>query len=639
MGLGSGCVELPGAFNRGETSHDTETDDAGGSEAGYGPVDAADATTADVDMDADSTQPESATDVPPIDALGDLPAELPSDAGTDVSSEVLDVPSADVTEVEVLSEDAVDVMDAEAQPDAAMGDVLPEVIVGPDLPQADGSAGETSEPCVGGCDDGVTCTVDVCGDSGCSHVPDHTACSDGNACTADLCDVDDGCTNPAEPRAACEDDDPCTTDACVDGACVSTPIDCSELDAGCLVGVCGDAGDCELGQAPDGTPCDDGIACTGDDVCSAGSCGGTQYLTIQLGGDLDDQFNSASLLPNGGLGLIGSATSAGGVKEAWLVVTSAAGVVTNAPTFVAEGDAELWDLAVLSNGALALVGSRAGAGTAEDGWLIRTDANGQQLLSNNLTFGGEGIEVASSVVVLPNGNLAIAGFTTSIGAGAEDFWLVFSDDKGNPQGPEHAFGTTSTEIASDLLVVPDSWVPGGGLALLGFSYVSGNADWNLVLTTFLGAQTGETLVFGGPNDDTTHTLTLLQDGSLAAVGGKAVDNWLLVLPPAGGDPTIDQTYPGSGLATAWGLAVLDSGFALAGQDAADGAFSDGLLVRTDATGAAPASTTFGGEQADEFRAIVKMPGGALALVGFTTTGGQKDGWVVFTDPQGKVCGQ
>ena len=50
---------------------------------------------------------------------------------------------------------------------------------------------------------------------------------------------------------ACDDGDPCTSDVAVDGACVHT-------------------------VAPDGTPCNDGLRCTGDDRCTAGVCRGSE---------------------------------------------------------------------------------------------------------------------------------------------------------------------------------------------------------------------------------------------------------------------------------------------------------------------------------------------------------------------------
>lgn len=88
------------------------------------------------------------------------------------------------------------------------------------------------------------------GSGGCAGQPDMTACNDGNPCTM--------------------------VDYCANGACIGvltvmcvSPIeDCKQSD-----GVCDqNTGQCIYGDAPDGTPCEDGNLCTKQDACMAGAC-------------------------------------------------------------------------------------------------------------------------------------------------------------------------------------------------------------------------------------------------------------------------------------------------------------------------------------------------------------------------------
>lgn len=90
----------------------------------------------------------------------------------------------------------------------------------PGLDAPDGGMPDGGPPCLDDaeCDDGVDCTTDVCGLTGCQHVPDDSVCDDGNPCTD---------------------------------------------------GTCGDAG-CE--QANNTAPCPDGSFCNGEDVCAGGVC-------------------------------------------------------------------------------------------------------------------------------------------------------------------------------------------------------------------------------------------------------------------------------------------------------------------------------------------------------------------------------
>lgn len=77
----------------------------------------------------------------------------------------------------------------------------------------------------------------------------------------------------------CDDSNPCTLDQCVKGQCAyenlpsgtacgdATDSDCTDPDT------CDGLGKCLANDAADGTPCADGIACTGAEVCGAGTCG------------------------------------------------------------------------------------------------------------------------------------------------------------------------------------------------------------------------------------------------------------------------------------------------------------------------------------------------------------------------------
>ncbi len=79
--------------------------------------------------------------------------------------------------------------------------------------------------------------------------------ADGSADGADGSEPDGG-------APGCDDGDPCTTDGATNGVCTHT-------------------------VAPDGTPCNDGLRCTGSDRCTAGVCRGTDLAPhVQARGHL-----------------------------------------------------------------------------------------------------------------------------------------------------------------------------------------------------------------------------------------------------------------------------------------------------------------------------------------------------------------
>lgn len=139
----------------------------------------------------------------------------------------------------------------------------------------------SGDGCSDACDveDGYTCTGEpsVCttGDDPCAAVD----CSDlDDTCVVGVCNPDTGAceAQPADDGTTCDDGDACTADdVCNAGVCGGAALDCSDLDDGCNVGVCdAETGACTVQTADDGTTCDDGDACTSDDVCTAGVCGG-----------------------------------------------------------------------------------------------------------------------------------------------------------------------------------------------------------------------------------------------------------------------------------------------------------------------------------------------------------------------------
>jgi len=171
------------------------------------------------------------------------------------------------------------------------------------------------------CDDGDPCTADTCSPGeGCVHdevAANGNPCADGPACATEALGVctDGACVGcelqcflssdcltaqGAPPKGPCEkykcdegqctvlpaeaeEGQPCDTgDACQEngvctaGACVGTPFVC-EGDP-CEVGTCVDSGGaptCDFVTVAPGTTCDDGDACTLDDICDGnGQCGG-----------------------------------------------------------------------------------------------------------------------------------------------------------------------------------------------------------------------------------------------------------------------------------------------------------------------------------------------------------------------------
>ena len=137
----------------------------------------------------------------------------------------------------------------------------------------DGTETCSAGACVAGeplvCSDGNLCTDDVCASGkGCVALPNAATCPDGDVCTDGQCSKGT-CTSVAKP---CDDGLTCTKDSCKTGiGCVSIGDDsqCADGNA-CTTDRCHPLKGCD--HPANLLGCDDGFACTGDDVCAGGVC-------------------------------------------------------------------------------------------------------------------------------------------------------------------------------------------------------------------------------------------------------------------------------------------------------------------------------------------------------------------------------
>jgi hypothetical protein len=147
-----------------------------------------------------------------------------------------------------------------------------------------GDAGMPPPTCETGanCDDSVDCTMDVCADDVCTHLPDDALCTAG---PDGVCDPINGCQYSECTEATCAPG-PCQTAVCDGTMCVRT----STCGAGemccanaCVALGCNDGNVCTLDacdgasgcvHAPnDGASCTDGTFCNGAEVCAGTTCG------------------------------------------------------------------------------------------------------------------------------------------------------------------------------------------------------------------------------------------------------------------------------------------------------------------------------------------------------------------------------
>jgi hypothetical protein len=159
----------------------------------------------------------------------------------------------------------------------------------------------------------------------------------------------------------------------------------------------------------------------------------------------------------------------------------------------------------------------------DDGWLVRTDAEGNVLWMRN--YGGPRIDEFYWMEPLPEGGFILCGRTQSSHE-REDFdtWLVKTDEDGNVLG-DWSYGTPAgNDWAEMVQVLPDGYVMTG----LGYT----REDRNQV--SLIRVMKNGNVIFadqrGGPYSDKGYALRVLDDGAYI-IAGKYTD-------PSNGDTNL-----------------------------------------------------------------------------------------------------
>jgi len=287
------------------------------------------------------------------------------------------------------------------------------------------------------------------------------------------------------------------------------------------------------------------------------------------------------------------------------------------------------------------------------------------------TYGGASSDSAEAMVQTSDGGYAIAGYTTSFGAGYADFWLVKTDEYGNMEW-NRTYGGAGEDIARSLIVTSDGGYAIAGIDLLVKTDEYGNMEWNqtyggysLVETSDGGyALAGVTNIRICHSDadfwliktdaygnmlwnktyskgvDCAHSVVETSDGGYALAGftGFWFDNdiWVVKTDEYGNIEWNNVYGDGNSIAHSL-VATSDGGYAIAGDtDHAGAGGYDFWLIKTDADGSMIWNRTYGGAEDDIAHSLVVTSDGGFAIAGETSSfgAGDSDFWLVKTDEYG-----
>ena len=363
--------------------------------------------------------------------------------------------------------------------------------------------------------------------------------------------------------------------------------------------------------------------------CASGSALGEAWNKT-FGGTNYEVAYSVQQTSDGGYILAGpKCTLPYGVgSDGWLVKTDTNGNKQWDKTFGGTGDDLAMSVQQTSDGGYILAGYTDSYGVGYwHFWLVKINSNGNEQWSR--TFGGT---FAFSVQETADGGYILAGCTYSYSTGSYDFGLVKTDANGNEQWNK-TFGGTYCDCANSVQETAD-----GGYILAGYteSYGAGNRDVWLVKTDSKGNEQWNK-TFGGTYEDYANSVQETADGGYIlagyteSYGAGSTDGWL-VKTDSDGNEQWNKTFGGTGSNIAYFVQeTADGGYILAGTRYWYGAGSqDAWLVKTDANGNEQWNKTFGGSKEDEAKSVQQTLDGGYILAGYTKSygAGNSDFWLI-----------
>ena len=313
------------------------------------------------------------------------------------------------------------------------------------------------------------------------------------------------------------------------------------------------------------------------------------------------------------------------------------GISSNGASRVAISHANA--IATAPNGDIIIAGNTFGFGAGgSDFWVLRLSGNGSIIWQK--TFGGSDDDYANAVAVTPNGDIIVAGDTSSFGNGGWDTLIIRLDGRGNVKW-EKTYGGEDDEYTNAVAIAQNGDIITAGSTS---SFGAGNADvWVMRLSP--DGDVKWQRAYGGPNDDEAYAVALTSGGNIvvsgytSSFGAGDWDAWILRL-DGNGSVIWQKTYGGEKSDEANAVAISPNGDIItAGSTSSFGAGdSDLWVLRLSGTGNVKWAKAYGGKKDDYANAVALTPSGDIIVAGGTYSfgAGGKDLWVLKLDGEGNV---
>ncbi len=325
---------------------------------------------------------------------------------------------------------------------------------------------------------------------------------------------------------------------------------------------------------------------------------------------------------------------AGSFDDIYLVRINSIGDTLWTKTYGGAGQERAYAVEQISDGGFIITGYTDSFGVVNDDvYLIRIDANGNTVWSK--TYGGDGLDFGYAVKQTSDGGFIVAG-STDLGSANGSLYLLRIGSEGDTIFTK-VIGGSGIDRASAVCQTTD-----GGFIIGGYtsSYGAGGNDFYLLKTTSSGIISWEK-TYGGANSDQGNDVQQTTDGGYIFVGnsmsfGAGANDVYLIKTDANGIPAWSKTY--GGVNSEYGNSVQQTsngGYMVAGYSAS---FAGDYLIKTDAVGNPVWTKAIGGTVFDWGNSMQQTSDGGFVIGGYTMSfgSGNMDISLIKTDADGNI---
>ncbi len=263
-----------------------------------------------------------------------------------------------------------------------------------------------------------------------------------------------------------------------------------------------------------------------------------------------------------------------------------------------------------------------GAG-AQDVYLIKTDINGD--IQWTRTYGGKNYDRGQSVQQTSDGGYIVAGYTWSFGSGRQDVYLIRTNTEGDTIWTK-TYGGMLDDAGYSVLETPEE-----GFIITGVtnSFGSGAQDVYLIKTDENGDVIW-TKSYGGIGDDFGRSVQHTRDGGYIIGGysnsfGSGAQDVYLIKTDENGDTVWTKTIGGKKIDGCGSIQESsDGGYIIVGWTRSFGAGDyDVYLIKTDINGNVQWTRMFGGPEWDKGNSVQQTNDGGFIITGHTISFGSE----------------